>query len=154
MKAASAFVLIFLLTGCALLDPIPDGLSENRTAVVSAAIAKVGAPYHYGYDGPFVFDASGFAQFVYAQAGLKLPRYFENQRVVGQKIGFDAAKAGDLLVYSIQSFYASEPSPHVGIYIGGGEMIHASVVEGKVVVDNITTEFWRERFMTALAYLP
>lgn len=154
MRTASAFVLIILLCGCALLDPIPDELSRARTQVVSVAITKVGTPYHYGRAGPWAFDASGLAHYVYTEAGLRMPRYYEDQRVVGRKISFEAARPGDLLVYRLKLPYGSEPSPHVGIYIGDGEMIHASVVQGRVVVTNVTTEFWRKRFVTALTYLP
>lgn len=154
MRAASTFVLILLLGGCALLDPIPDGLSQARTKVIKVAITKVGAPYHYGRAGPWTFDASGLAHYVYTEAGFQLPRYYEDQRVVGRKISFEAAKPGDLLVYRLKLPYGSEPTPHVGIYIGGGEMIHASVAQGRVAVTSVTTEFWRERFVTALTYLP
>lgn len=154
MKTASALLLVLLLPACALFDVVPDGLSEARTQVVLTAMSNVGMPYSWGNAGPFWFDDDGLAHYVFETAGSHLPRYFEDQMVVGRKIDFNEARPGDLLVYSLKVYPSDEPAPHVGIYIGDGEMIHASYVEAQVSTANVKQEFWRKRFVTALQILP
>lgn len=154
IKTATALVLVLLLPACALFDVVPDGLSEARNQVVLVAMSNVGMPYSWGNDGPFWFDDDGLTHYVFEHAGSHLPRYLEDQVVVGRKIKFSKIRPGDLLIYNLQVYPNSEPAPHVGIYIGDGEMIHASYDEGKVSTATITHEFWRKRFKTALQILP
>lgn len=153
MKPAGLWVLILLLSACAVGEP-PTDLSESRRAVRNAATAQIGAPYVYGGTTRRGFDAPGLCQFVYDQAGIDIPRYLDNQRAAGEPIGFAAARPGDLLVYELDPDSRLAPSPHVGVYIGDGEMIHAATDRGEVSVETVDNAFWRKRFMTGLAYLP
>lgn len=97
---------------------VPSG-----AAVVSDAAKYLGVPYRWGGTDPTTgFDCSGFVQHVYGDLGISLPRTSQEQSTVGVPVpNLSAAQPGDLLFF--------EPGPtgpgHVGIYIGGGQMIDA-----------------------------
>lgn len=86
--------------------------------LVATAQSYLGVPYVYGGMSPAGFDCSGFTSYVYAQAGIGLPRTAAGQRAAAQWISEDQAQPGDLV------FWGS-PSYHVGIYLGDGNYIHA-----------------------------
>ncbi|MBE0429838.1 MAG: C40 family peptidase [Thermoleophilia bacterium] len=86
--------------------------------VVSIAMQYLGVPYVWGGASPSGFDCSGLTQYVYRQAGISLPRTAAAQQGAGTPIGYGQLAPGDLV------FFGS-PAYHVGIYIGGGSMIHA-----------------------------
>ncbi|MER8237119.1 NlpC/P60 family protein [Streptomyces sp. NPDC094049] len=99
------------------LDPVaaPDG----RTAqAVSFARAQLGKPYVWGATGPSAFDCSGLTQAAWRAAGVSLPRTTYTQINAGRRISRSELAPGDLI------FFYSGIS-HVGLYIGGGQMIHA-----------------------------
>ncbi|MGL5066890.1 MAG: NlpC/P60 family protein [Sarcina sp.] len=100
---------------------------------VEAAIAEgykhIGKPYVYGASGPNAFDCSSFTRQAYRAAGIELPRVTTGQVGVGSYVPRDQLRRGDL-VFTEGS--ASAPS-HVGIYLGNGQMIHASSSRGIVV---------------------
>lgn len=86
--------------------------------VLQYAFSKKGAPYVYGAAGPDSFDCSGFTMWCYAQIGIGLDHNAELQRLHTTHIDPSQAMAGDLVFFGI-------PAYHVGLYIGGGMMIHA-----------------------------
>jgi cell wall-associated NlpC family hydrolase len=98
-----------------LPDILPTG--RARTAI-DAAFAALGKPYVYGAEGPDAFDCSGLMQRIWRQAGVELPRTSSEQADIGQRIPLTAIQPGDLVIY-----YAARD--HIGIYIGGGRIIHA-----------------------------
>jgi peptidoglycan DL-endopeptidase CwlO len=94
------------------------GSAAARTAV-STALAQVGDPYVWGAAGPGSFDCSGLTQYAYAAAGVSLPHSSGMQSQMGASVSSSAMAPGDLL------FYYS-PVSHVAMYIGNGQMVHAS----------------------------
>ncbi|MEE1826010.1 NlpC/P60 family protein [Streptomyces sp. BE20] len=98
----------------------PAANSSRAAAAIAAAESKLGAPYVYGATGPSSFDCSGLTGWAYAQAGVSLPRTSQAQAGAGTRIGSDISQAqpGDLVI-----FYGDRH--HVGIYVGGGQVIHA-----------------------------
>ncbi|MFC5662097.1 NlpC/P60 family protein [Kitasatospora misakiensis] len=98
----------------------PAANGSRAAAAIAAAASKLGAPYVYGATGPNSFDCSGLTGWAYAQAGVSLPRTSQDQANAGTRIGSDISQAqpGDLVI-----FYADRH--HVGIYVGGGQVIHA-----------------------------
>lgn len=88
----------------------------DGAAVASFALQFVGNPYKYGgtslTNGA---DCSGFVQSVYAKFGISLPRTAYPQARCGKGVSLSEAQAGDLVLYS----------GHIGIYIGGGKIVHA-----------------------------
>ncbi|MGW5263104.1 NlpC/P60 family protein [Microbispora sp. NPDC004025] len=75
-------------------------------------------PYVWGAEGPNSFDCSGLVMAAYQSVGISLPHYTGNQWTAGTHISRDQLRPGDLV------FFYSDLH-HVGIYIGGGYMIHA-----------------------------
>ena len=88
-------------------------------AAVQQALAQVGDAYVYGATGPDAFDCSGLTMFAWAAAGVSLPHSSSAQMGSGTPVSIDALQPGDLV------FYYS-PVSHVGMYIGNGQIVHAS----------------------------
>ncbi len=93
--------------------------------IVDEAMKYSGWDYIYGGSSPYDggFDCSGLVQYVYAQAGITLPRTSQEQYAASQEISYDDIKPGDLI------FYKNETSNggigHVAIYIGSGQVFEA-----------------------------
>lgn len=99
--------------------------SGSGTDVVNFALQFVGNPYVYGgtslTDGA---DCSGFVQSVYAHFGISLPRTVPYQAQCGKAVSYSDAQPGDLICFS----------GHIGIYVGGGKMVHASDYDTGIIV--------------------
>jgi len=102
-----------------------------QAKVLAAARSVLGTPYVSGGTTPAGFDCSGFTQWCWAQAGVTIPRTSQ-----AQKAGLPAVPGTDWLPGDLLFFYEGEqgfPGPgHVGLYIGGGQVIHCPH-EGDVV---------------------
>lgn len=111
------------------------------------ALEYLGRPYVMGGVGSPGFDCSGFVCRIYAEAGYALPRVSRDQVSAGSAIELSSIEAGDLL------FFVSEPGAtriaHVGMYLGDGELIHASTGEGRVVVADLDASWFKERLVAA-----
>ncbi|CDR09052.1 C40 family peptidase [Streptomyces iranensis] len=102
-------------------DKAADSLAPaaGRAArAVTYAYAALGKPYVWGATGPHGYDCSGLTQAAWRAAGVALPRTTYTQINAGQRVTRDQLAPGDLV------FFYSGIS-HVGLYIGGGRMIHA-----------------------------
>lgn len=95
---------------------------------VGIAMQYLGVPYVWGGADPSGFDCSGLVMYVYAQMGISLPHGATAQYSAGTPIDYSDLQPGDLVFFGSGGGYMS----HVGIYIGGGSMIHAPF-EGTVV---------------------
>ncbi|WP_137993857.1 C40 family peptidase [Streptomyces vilmorinianum] len=82
------------------------------------ARAQIGKPYVWGATGPSSYDCSGLTQAAWKAAGVDLPRTTWDQVEVGTRVATEDLLPGDLV------FFYDDIS-HVGLYIGGGKMIHA-----------------------------
>ncbi|MFI1222759.1 MULTISPECIES: NlpC/P60 family protein [unclassified Streptomyces] len=93
--------------------------SGSRAAqAIAFAHGAIGKPYVWGATGPNAFDCSGLTQAAWKAAGVGLPRTTYTQINAGQRVSRSELAPGDLV------FFYSGIS-HVGLYIGGGQMIHA-----------------------------
>ncbi|MGK5733282.1 NlpC/P60 family protein [Streptomyces sp. URMC 124] len=92
--------------------------TERAARAVAFAYSALGKPYVWGATGPAAFDCSGLTQAAWQAAGVSLPRTTYTQINVGRRISRSALAPGDLV------FFYSGVS-HVGLYVGGGRMIHA-----------------------------
>ena len=101
-------------------------------AVVGAARRYVGVPYVWGGESPRGFDCSGFVQWVFAEAGVAMPRTAREQAGVG-----DAPYPGDLRPGDLLFFWGGEGAQHVAIYVGGDSVIHASSRSRRVQIDRM-----------------
>ncbi|WP_030579647.1 C40 family peptidase [Streptomyces anulatus] len=97
----------------------PVGAPDSRAAqAVAFAHGAIGKPYVWGATGPNAFDCSGLTQAAWKAAGVSLPRTTYTQINAGARVARSELAPGDLV------FFYSGIS-HVGLYIGGGQMIHA-----------------------------
>jgi peptidoglycan DL-endopeptidase CwlO len=103
-----------------------------RTDVVSFALQFVGRPYVWGASGPYAFDCSGFTAYVYSKFGVYLPHYTVSQYNSGQPVSRGNLVPGDLVFFNTY-----QPIGHVGIYIGGGQYVHAASSRTGVIVSEL-----------------
>src|SRR3712207_872366 len=109
---------------------VPTGVvapSGAAQVAVDTALAQVGDPYVWGAGGPDAFDCSGLTQYAYSAAGVSLPHSSRSQSTMGTPVSVSELQPGDLL------FYYS-PTSHVAMYIGNGQMVHASTAGSPVKV--------------------
>lgn len=104
------------------------GGSASGNAVAQFALQFTGNPYVYGGSSlTNGTDCSGFVMSVYKNFGVNLPHSSSGDRSVGSGVGSLAeAQPGDIICYS----------GHVGIYIGGGQIVHASNKRTGIIVSN------------------
>lgn len=121
-----------------------ERIENPRERIVEQAKKLVGTPYLYGtsvrFDAPRKFDCSGFASYLYLEAGIKIPRISVDQFVFGEPVSLGSLEPGDLVfsynggekVYSesvewMKGTKVLEPGiDHVGVYLGDGLIAHAS----------------------------
>ena len=97
---------------------VPTGDATVGSAIVKKAYEYLGTPYRSGGASPGGFDCSGFTSYVFGQFGIGLSRASGAQAYGGANVGsLSNAMPGDIICYP----------GHVGIYIGNGQIIHASV---------------------------
>jgi len=111
--------------------PVPEGVGISASTpegssvappnvhggVVGIAMQYLGVPYVWGGSTPRGFDCSGFVSYVFAQIGVSMPHSSYSQFAMGTPVSIGQLQAGDLVFFTGAS--------HVGIYIGGGQFIHA-----------------------------
>ncbi len=97
--------------------PAPAPRMQAAPAGVPGLASVVGKPYVWGGNGPHVFDCSGLTVFLAAQRGIALPRTSQAQAAAGRPIGRGELLPGDLVIMN--------GAGHVGMYIGGGQIVHA-----------------------------
>jgi cell wall-associated NlpC family hydrolase len=98
------------------------GLDAPAAGALQFAAAQLGVPYRWGGTGPGGFDCSGLVQAAYRAAGIDLPRVAQAQFDAGPQVAsVGAAEPGDLVFFGA----STSTIDHVGIYVGGGQMIDA-----------------------------
>lgn len=107
-----------------------SGGSASGQAVVNYALQFVGNPYVYGGSSlTNGTDCSGFVMSVYNNFGVSLPHSSAADRGVGATVnGLENAQPGDIICYS----------GHVGIYVGNGQIVHASTSRTGIIVSSAT----------------
>ena len=111
---------------------MPSGVDASGRASVAIhyAMAQVGKAYVYGAAGPNAFDCSGLMMMAWAQAGISLPHSSSAQYGIGRHVSSSDLQPGDLV------FYYS-PISHVGMYVGGGQMVQATSPGNPVRVSGV-----------------
>lgn len=107
--------------GSSWVDPggSPPSQASRGEKVVYWAKTRLGAPYVWAAAGPNEFDCSGLALWCYDKVGVSLPHSSAEQINCGQRVSRSNLEPGDLV------FFGRSGIHHVGIYVGGGQMIEA-----------------------------
>ena len=118
--------------------PFPDSPASSQQGNIAAdwALSQIGRPYQWGGAGPYTYDCSGLTMDAWARAGIFLLHYTGYQWEEGTHVPLDDLQRGDLLFYATDD---SDPATihHVGIYIGGGDMVDAPYTGVDVRIDSI-----------------
>jgi cell wall-associated NlpC family hydrolase len=105
------------------------------------AVRMVGTPYRWGGESPGGFDCSGLVRWAYLQFGINLPHHSAALNGVGEAVSRSNLESGDILVFSGLG--------HVGLYLGGGRMVHAPQSGKTVEVVNLGTSHYGARLVSA-----
>src|SRR5437773_9781066 len=125
-RSGAALSLVLAALGCARppvtfevaeAAALAESSASRSLRVIALAQRHLGARYVWGGSGPAGFDCSGLVMYVYAQVGVSLPHSSYAQFNMGTPVGISQLEPGDLVFFTGAS--------HVGIYIGGGQVIHA-----------------------------
>ena len=124
----------------------PASSTSSVQAVLNLAYSKIGCPYVWGAEGPNSFDCSGFTSYVFRNAvGVSIPRTSSAQSGYGRTVSKANLQPGDLVFFNTSGSGVS----HVGIYVGGGNMIHSPSTGKTVRVTSINSAYYSARFVTA-----
>lgn len=113
--------------------------------VVDIARQYIGVPYVYGGMSPSGFDCSGLTKYCYAQAGVSINRTAAAQTSNGVYVSKAELIPGDLVFFVTNGYNIS----HVGIYIGGGMMIHSPKPGRSVEIVDINSGYYANTYSTA-----
>ncbi|MDU1202164.1 MAG: SH3 domain-containing protein [Clostridiales bacterium] len=124
-------------------------VSSSASSVIAYAKTLLGKPYVWGAQGPNSFDCSGFTYYVFKnKAGIVLPRTSSAQSKYGTSVSWSNLKAGDLMFFDTNGANNGQVS-HVGLYVGNGQMIHASSSQRKIVITSVNTSYYKNAFVNA-----
>lgn len=120
--------------------------NPNGEAIIAYARNFLGYRYVYGTNGPNTFDCSGFVQYVYKHFGYSLSRSSSTQANDGVAVSKSNLQPGDILIFRDTS---NSRIGHVGLYIGGGEFIHASNSKTGVIISSLSSASYQKRYVGA-----
>lgn len=105
----------------------------GNSRAVTLAKSQLGKPYKWGATGPNSFDCSGLIYWVAKQMGKSIPRTSSEQSRYGQSVNKNALQPGDLV------FFGKSKVHHVGMYVGGGQYIHAPQTNEVVKISKLSS---------------
>jgi cell wall-associated NlpC family hydrolase len=108
---------------------------------VGIAMQFLGTPYVWGASGPNAFDCSGFTSYVYSRLGVSLPHHAASQWSRGVYVPRDQLQPGDLVFF--------DGLGHVGIYIGGGQFVHAPHTGDVVKISSLNDGWYTSSYVGA-----
>lgn len=130
---------------------LPQKPDAIRQQLITDARQFTGVPYLWGGSSSYGLDCSGFVQLVYRLAGLTLPRDADLQMADGRTLE-PPFQPGDLLFFGESGGHRH--ISHVGMSLGGWQMIHASRSRNGVYEDDVqAVDHLRESFVGAASYL-
>lgn len=123
--------------------------SDMGAIAARTAERFVGIPYRWGgenvVDG---MDCSGFVRAVYNLCGLSIPRTSRDQYKAGESVHRDELTDGDLVFFGS----SVDKISHVGIYVGGGNFVHAPKRGEDIKVTSVSESYFEKRFVGARRY--
>lgn len=133
------------------LDIMPQTAAEQRKKMVEDVQPYTGVPYRWGGCTIFGIDCSGIVQLLHRLCGIEIPRDADMQYVAGAPVE-PPFQAGDLLYFG--SSEGKRSITHVGMSLGGWDIIHSSGPRNGVYEDNVQEADWlRERYVGANTFL-
>ncbi|WP_280527244.1 C40 family peptidase [Clostridium sp. BJN0001] len=120
------------------------GESGKTSSIINTAYSLLGKPYVYGAVGPNAFDCSGFTKYVYGKSGISLNRTTYQQVTQGSIVSKSNLEPGDLVFFNTMGSIS-----HVGIYVGGGDFIHAPRTGKPVMVSSLNSSYYSRVYATA-----
>jgi cell wall-associated NlpC family hydrolase len=115
--------------------------SAHGGSVVDVALSFLGVPYVWGGASPSGFDCSGLVVYAFAQVGISLPHYTGALWNMGVPVSSGELQPGDLVFFNGLG--------HVGIYIGGGQMVHAPHTGDVVKISDISSGYYASSYVGA-----
>lgn len=106
----------------------------GRGDIVDYALGFLGYDYVYGGSTPAGFDCSGFMQYIFNNFGISISRGATSQSYNGYSVSPENIAPGDMIFFS--EYYDDEVT-HVGLYIGGGQFIHAANPSQGVIISSV-----------------
>ena len=126
------------------------GKVSSDNDIVDFALRYEGHPYVYAGEGPRAFDCSGFTMFVIQKTlGIDITHDMFVQYDMGSQVGRNALQPGDLVFFK-NTFRRG--LSHTGIYIGGGQFIHAENESTGVRISDLDSDYYSSRWYGAVRY--
>lgn len=145
---------------------------QSAQGLVQAARAQLGKPYVLGTTGPSTFDCSGLTMTLYRLVfGMSIPRSVDGQAAAGTPVSRGNLQVGDLVFFDPNHNVNAQPAAaygggqenggtsaqqtytprlgHVGIYIGGGRIIHASTPQTGVIESGLSETWYANHYVCA-----
>lgn len=134
----------YLALNGGVADRFPGSVSAGQV-IVDTAMKYIGVPYVWGGTSTGGFDCSGLVHYVYKECGYTINRTAASIYTNGEYVEKSALQPGDAVCFSSYS----NSIGHVGIYIGNGQFIHASSGSGRVIISDLSTNYYLTRYVGA-----
>ncbi|MDT8307332.1 MAG: NlpC/P60 family protein [Anaerolineae bacterium] len=133
------------------LHSLPVSEADRREQMVEDAFQFIGVPYRWGGVTALGIDCSGFVQMLHRMVGVAIPRDADQQMDGGQAVE-PPLQPGDLLFFGSDG--AHRKISHVGMSLGGWQMIHSSGSRNGVYLDDLEERTWlRDIYVGAATYV-
>ena len=132
------------VVGVSAIAPAADTVvapPSTHSNVANIALSQLGTPYVWAGSAPGGFDCSGLVMWAYAQVGVSLPHSSYAQYGYGVPVSRDQLEPGDLVFF--------DGLGHVGIYIGGGQFVHAPHTGDVVKISSLDEAWYSATFVGA-----
>lgn len=120
------------------INPGSSSVSGTAARAVELAYQALGVRYRYGSENMGGMDCSGLIYWIYTKnLGISVPRSSGSYGGAGYSVSRDDIRPGDVIAMDTRVGDGHKSITHLGIYVGGGNMIHASSRLGRVVIRNV-----------------
>ena len=128
-----------------IIDYSGEVLTDQAKAILAEADKYLGIKYVYGGTTPSGFDCSGFVKYVFANCGITLKRVSRDQYANnGVSVAREDLQPGDLVFFGSNGYVS-----HVGIYAGGGQMIHSPSTGKVICYTSINSNYYLSHYIGA-----